>query len=112
VLSIDSSAEALALGRSNAELNGLNPESMRWRCDDVFEQLRACRDAGEQFDLIVLDPPKFAASHHHVERAARAYKDINLKRAATAAAGRSADDVLMLRRRSTWTCSRRSSPVR
>jgi len=78
VLSIDSSAEALALGRSNAELNGLNPESMRWRCDDVFEQLRACRDAGEQFDLIVLDPPKFAASHHHVERAARAYKDINL----------------------------------
>jgi 23S rRNA (cytosine1962-C5)-methyltransferase len=78
VLSIDSSAEALALGRSNAELNGLNPESMHWRCDDVFEQLRACRDAGEQFDLIVLDPPKFAASHHHVERAARAYKDINL----------------------------------
>ncbi len=78
VLSIDSSAEALALGRSNAELNGLNPESMRWRCDDVFEQLRACRDAGQQFDLIVLDPPKFAASHHHVERAARAYKDINL----------------------------------
>ena len=78
VLSIDSSAEALALGRSNAELNGLNPESMRWRCDDAFEQLRACRDAGEQFDLIVLDPPKFAASHHHVERAARAYKDINL----------------------------------
>jgi 23S rRNA (cytosine1962-C5)-methyltransferase len=78
VVSIDSSAEALALGRSNAELNGLNPESMHWRCDDVFEQLRACRDAGEQFDLIVLDPPKFAASHHHVERAARAYKDINL----------------------------------
>jgi 23S rRNA (cytosine1962-C5)-methyltransferase len=78
VLSIDSSAEALALGRSNAELNGLNPESMHWRCDDVFEQLRACRDAGDQFDLIVLDPPKFAASHHHVERAARAYKDINL----------------------------------
>jgi 23S rRNA (cytosine1962-C5)-methyltransferase len=78
VLSVDSSAEALALGRSNAELNGLNPESMHWRCDDVFEQLRACRDAGERFDLIVLDPPKFAASHHHVERAARAYKDINL----------------------------------
>jgi 23S rRNA (cytosine1962-C5)-methyltransferase len=78
VVSVDSSAEALALGRLHAELNGIEPESIQWRCDDVFEQLRACRDAGERFDLIVLDPPKFAASHHQVERAARAYKDINL----------------------------------
>ena len=78
VVSVDSSAEALALGRSHATLNGVDPESMQWRCDDVFEQLRALREAGERFDLIVLDPPKFAASHHHVERAARAYKDINL----------------------------------
>jgi 23S rRNA (cytosine1962-C5)-methyltransferase len=44
----------------------------------VFDALRALRDEGRVFDLIVLDPPKFAASHHHVERAARAYKDINL----------------------------------
>ena len=36
------------------------------------------RDAGETFDLVILDPPKFASSHFHVERAARAYKDINL----------------------------------
>jgi 23S rRNA (cytosine1962-C5)-methyltransferase len=78
VVSVDSSADALALGRSHAELNGIDPESMQWRCDDVFEQLRACREAGERFDLIVLDPPKFAANHHQVERAARAYKDINL----------------------------------
>jgi len=78
VVSVDSSAEALALGRLNAELNGVDPESMRWLCDDVFDQLRALRERGERFDLIVLDPPKFAATHHHVERAARAYKDINL----------------------------------
>lgn len=78
VVSIDSSAEALSVGRSHVELNGLDPDLVQWRCADVFEQLRACRDAGERFDLIVLDPPKFAASHHHVERAARAYKDINL----------------------------------
>jgi 23S rRNA (cytosine1962-C5)-methyltransferase len=78
VVSIDSSAEALSAGRSNAELNGIDADWLQWRCADVFEQLRACRDAGERFELIVLDPPKFASSHHHVERAARAYKDINL----------------------------------
>jgi 23S rRNA (cytosine1962-C5)-methyltransferase len=44
----------------------------------VFDALRLLRDRGESFDLIILDPPKFAASHHHVDRAARAYKDINL----------------------------------
>ena len=78
VLSIDSSADALAMARANAELNALDPASLHWQCADVFEHLRVCRSAGERFDLIVLDPPKFAASHHHVERAARAYKDINL----------------------------------
>ena len=78
VVSIDSSAEALAVGRLNTTLNAVDPDSIQWRCDDVFEQLRACREAGERYDLIVLDPPKFAASHHQVERAARAYKDINL----------------------------------
>jgi 23S rRNA (cytosine1962-C5)-methyltransferase len=78
VLSVDSSADALAFARSHVELNGLDPDSLQWQCADVFEQLRACREAAERFDLIVLDPPKFASSHHHVERAARAYKDINL----------------------------------
>jgi 23S rRNA (cytosine1962-C5)-methyltransferase len=78
VVSVDSSAEALALGRANGELNGIGAETLQWRCDDVFEQLRACREAGERFDLIVLDPPKFASNHHQVDRAARAYKDINL----------------------------------
>ena len=78
MVSVDSSAEALAFGRSHVELNAIDPDSMQWRCADVFEDLRALRDAGERFELIVLDPPKFAASHHHVDRAARAYKDINL----------------------------------
>lgn len=76
--SIDSSADALAVARSQWALNGFAPERARWQEADVFEALRALRDDGETFDLIVLDPPKFAASHHHVERAARAYKDINL----------------------------------
>jgi 23S rRNA (cytosine1962-C5)-methyltransferase len=78
VLSIDSSAEALALARENWQLNGLPDAAGRWQAANVFEALRALRAEGRSFDLIVLDPPKFAASHHHVERAARAYKDINL----------------------------------
>lgn len=77
VLSIDSSAEALALAADNARLNGQQTQH-EWRQADVFEALRTLRETGEQFDLIVLDPPKFASSHHHVDRAARAYKDIAL----------------------------------
>jgi 23S rRNA (cytosine1962-C5)-methyltransferase len=78
VLSIDSSAELLALAQRNWALNGLEPDAAQWRAADVFDALRTLRDEGRRFDLIVLDPPKFAATHHHVERAARAYKDINL----------------------------------
>ncbi len=78
VVSVDSSAEALVRARANAELNGFSDEQCRWEQADVFEYLRRAREAGDEYDLIVLDPPKFASSHYHVERAARAYKDINL----------------------------------
>ena len=73
-----SSADALEMAKSNAKLNGFNESQMKWVEANVFEQLRKYRDAGEKFDLVILDPPKFASSHHHVEKAARAYKDINL----------------------------------
>lgn len=78
VVSVDSSEEALDRARANAKLNGFDDERMQWRQADVFGFLRELRDAGETFDLVILDPPKFASSHYHVERAARAYKDINL----------------------------------
>ena len=45
---------------------------------DVFKYLRTCRDSGRKFDLIVLDPPKFAETRSQVMKAARGYKDINL----------------------------------
>lgn len=78
VLSIDSSAEALALAADNAELNQ-QAGRHEWRGADVFEALRALKNEGAApFDVIVLDPPKFASTHHHVDRAARAYKDIAL----------------------------------
>ncbi len=78
VLSIDSSAEALALGRANVAANALDPARAEWRDADVFAELRKLRDGARSFDLIVLDPPKFAPTAQHAEKASRAYKDINL----------------------------------
>jgi 23S rRNA (cytosine1962-C5)-methyltransferase len=76
VIAIDSSAQALALARGNAERNRL--PGADWIEGDVFQLLRACRDEGRRFDLVVLDPPKFAPTAAHAEKASRAYKDINL----------------------------------
>jgi 23S rRNA (cytosine1962-C5)-methyltransferase len=64
---------------ANLALNPrLDAARAEWRCAHVFDELRKLKAAGENFDLIVLDPPKFAPSASHAERAARAYKDINL----------------------------------
>lgn len=78
VVSIDSSGEALALARANVEANGFQAARAEWLDADAFRTLRRLADEGERFDLVVLDPPKFAPAREHVERAARAYKDINL----------------------------------
>jgi 23S rRNA (cytosine1962-C5)-methyltransferase len=79
VLSIDSSGPALAGARANLALNPqLDADRAEWLEADVFDALRVFRKENRKFDLIVLDPPKFAPSAAHAERAARAYKDINL----------------------------------
>jgi len=78
VVSLDTSEDALALGRRNASLNGLDDARAQWMHADVFAYLRRLRDEGRRFSLIVLDPPKFAPTEKHVPKAARAYKDINL----------------------------------
>ena len=79
VISIDSSAPALDLARGNMSLNAqLDTGRAEWRDADVFSELRKLREANERFDIVVLDPPKFAPSASHADRAARAYKDINL----------------------------------
>lgn len=77
VCSIDSSGEALTLARENVALNGLNPDHQEWIQGDVFQVLRRFRDIERKFDLIILDPPKFAPTAAQVTRAARGYKDIN-----------------------------------
>ncbi|MBM3372323.1 MAG: methyltransferase domain-containing protein [Betaproteobacteria bacterium] len=76
VTAIDSSGPALAAAQANAARNHLS--GAEWLEADVFQSLRKFRDAGRKFDLIVLDPPKFAPTAAHAEKAARAYKDINL----------------------------------
>ena len=78
VTSIDSSQDVLELGKQNLALNGLPADKARWLCADVFHELRAMRDRRESFDMIILDPPKFAPTSAQVRSAARGYKDINL----------------------------------
>jgi 23S rRNA (cytosine1962-C5)-methyltransferase len=79
VVSVDSSQPALDRAATNLALNPqLDAAKAEWRCANVFDELRELKAAGETFDLIVLDPPKFAPSAAHAERASRAYKDINL----------------------------------
>jgi 23S rRNA (cytosine1962-C5)-methyltransferase len=78
VLSLDASGDALALGAENVRLNSLPEDSAQWLEGDAFKALRKFRDEGRKFDLVILDPPKFAPTAAHAEKAARGYKDINL----------------------------------
>jgi 23S rRNA (cytosine1962-C5)-methyltransferase len=79
VVSIDSSAEALGLARETVARNATLPaDRAEWREADAFAELRKLRDRGAAFDLAILDPPKFAPTAAHADRASRAYKDVNL----------------------------------
>ena len=78
VVSVDSSGSALEIGRENMALNGFPGEKAGWMEGDVFLLLRRFRDEARKFDAIILDPPKFAPTAAQAEKAARAYKDINL----------------------------------
>jgi 23S rRNA (cytosine1962-C5)-methyltransferase len=78
VLSVDASADALSLCRDNVASNGFTADRHTTMEGDVFQILRKFRDQARSFDLIVLDPPKFAPTAAQAEKAARGYKDINL----------------------------------
>ena len=77
VTSIDSSAPALAAAALNVQRNGFDGRRASFEDADVNAALRRFDADGRKFDAIVLDPPKFAPTATHAERAARAYKDIN-----------------------------------
>ncbi len=76
VVAVDSSESALQLAQRNAELNGV---ADRWRCvrSDGFKALETLRDAGEQFDTVVLDPPKLTRTRSALPQALRAYHSLN-----------------------------------
>jgi 23S rRNA (cytosine1962-C5)-methyltransferase len=77
VVSVDSSGPALERAKAHVELNGFDASLHQAWDADVNATLRRCLQEGRRFDAIVLDPPKFAPTAAHAERAARAYKDIN-----------------------------------
>ncbi len=78
ITAVDSSSDALALADENRALNGLPADHVHWLTGDVFQVLRSFRDQARDFDLIILDPPKFAPTSSQAQKAARGYKDINL----------------------------------
>lgn len=72
------SERALELSKKNIVLNHLDPGRVKFIREDVFAFLRKQKQKGEKYDLIVLDPPKFAENKSQLMRAARGYKDINM----------------------------------
>ena len=78
VIAVDSSSDALSLAGENVALNGFSADQTELIEGDVFQVLRKLRDAARSFDMVILDPPKFASTASQAEKAARGYKDINL----------------------------------
>lgn len=78
VLNIDASQESLSLSQKNLILNGFNPDKVINKKGDVFQVSRDLVNEGKQFDLVILDPPKFVESRQHLKKGTRGYKDINL----------------------------------
>lgn len=78
VVAVESSKEAIQVAGENLAANPFGASQLEFVQADVFKHLRKLRDQGASFDLVVLDPPKFAPTAAQARNAARAYKDINL----------------------------------
>ena len=79
IINVDSSIPALEQAERNMVLNGFERSQDEYIAGDVFEVLRYYREEGQQFDMIILDPPKFVHGRRDLERASRGYKDLNLQ---------------------------------
>lgn len=78
VLGVDASELAIEQAKKNARLNGLS-DTVSFQCADVFELLPELEHAGEQYDVVILDPPAFTKSRSSVKNAVRGYREINLR---------------------------------
>ncbi|HCL10806.1 MAG TPA: 23S rRNA (cytosine(1962)-C(5))-methyltransferase RlmI [Alteromonas sp.] len=78
VTNVDVSQPALDMASRHIELNGFAPEQCSQVKGDVFEVLRNYHSQQQQFDMVILDPPKFVDSKASLKRACRGYKDINM----------------------------------
>lgn len=78
VVNVDSSDEALELAKHTYKSNEWREKNVDFIQADVFDYLRDAIEEGEEYDLVILDPPKFAQNKRQVDGAARGYKDINL----------------------------------
>lgn len=87
VVNVDVSKKALETAKRNVVINHLDPGRVRFVCADVFAFLREERKAGRVYDVIVLDPPKFAESRSQLEKACRGYKDVAMCAAALLSPG-------------------------
>ncbi|MBO7709557.1 MAG: class I SAM-dependent rRNA methyltransferase [Lachnospiraceae bacterium] len=79
VLAVDASETGIAQARENAALNGLTEEQIRFRVADVFELLPELERTGEQYDIVILDPPAFTKSRSSIKNAVKGYREINLR---------------------------------
>lgn len=78
VTGVDASPLAVEQATKNAELNGLS-ERVKFICEDVFELLPKLEEAGEKFDVVILDPPAFTKSRNSIKNAVKGYREINLR---------------------------------
>jgi len=78
VLGVDASELAVEQAGKNAKLNGLS-DTVKFQCADVFELLPELERAGEQYDVVILDPPAFTKSRNSVKNAVRGYREINIR---------------------------------
>lgn len=79
VLAVDASETGIAQARENAALNSLTEEQIRFQVADVFELLPELERAGEQYDIVILDPPAFTKSRSSIKNAVKGYREINLR---------------------------------
>ena len=78
VLGVDASELGVKQAEENAALNGLS-DTVKFQCADVFELLPQLEEAGEKFDVVILDPPAFTKSRNSVKNAVKGYREINLR---------------------------------